>query len=293
MHGKIILESISKIMLLMLGTMARAIELPAPFTSYETTSTSDGNGTIYSWDIDEDGVSGDLYAGRVLLSALSSSVTLKFEGAPGTLKLKCTNYAGGMYSLDSRRYYAWLNNGQLVGNWYSTLGNDSYAENSLSCRFDESGEHSLVLSLSMQKQSSKYYVQGPRLTVHHLEWLPDYVDVSIAGDTVRVDGDWVRRNISSNVLFDCGYDYAAALNMIGDNGYTIIDSYVAGLTPTDSNSKLLASIHMVNDKAIITWTPNIESRTYTIYGKTNLTDKAWHSPTNEASRFFKVGVEMR
>ena len=25
----------------------------------------------------------------------------------------------------------------------------------------------------------------------------------------------------------------------------------------------------------------------------NLTDKAWHSPTNEASRFFKVGVEMR
>ena len=34
-------------------------------------------------------------------------------------------------------------------------------------------------------------------------------------------------------------------------------------------------------------------RAYTIYGKTNLTDKTWHSPTNEASRFFKVGVEMR
>ena len=27
--------------------------------------------------------------------------------------------------------------------------------------------------------------------------------------------------------------------------------------------------------------------------KTNLTDAAWHSPTNEASRFFKVVVEMR
>ena len=26
-------------------------------------------------------------------------------------------------------------------------------------------------------------------------------------------------------------------------------------------------------------------RNYTIYGKTNLTDKAWHSPTKEASRF--------
>jgi len=34
-------------------------------------------------------------------------------------------------------------------------------------------------------------------------------------------------------------------------------------------------------------------RNYTIYGKVNLTDKAWHSPTNEESRFFKVGVEMK
>ena len=29
-----------------------------------------------------------------------------------------------------------------------------------------------------------------------------------------------------------------------------------------------------------------------IYGKENLTDAAWHSPTNAADRFFKVSVEM-
>ena len=29
------------------------------------------------------------------------------------------------------------------------------------------------------------------------------------------------------------------------------------------------------------------------YGKTNLTDRAWHSPTNASSRFFRVGVELR
>ena len=290
MNDRNILGTSSKIAFLLLCAMARATELPAPFTSYATTSTSGGD----FWDIGEEGVSGDIYAGRVMLSSLSSSVTLKFDGAPGTLKLRCTNYAGDNYSLlGSSRYYAWLNNGQVVGSWYSTLDGVSYAENSLSCRFDEYGEHSLVLSLSMQKQSSKYYVQGPRLTVHHLEWLPDYVDFSVAGDTVRVDGDWIRRNISSNVLVDCRYDYAAALNTIGDNGYTIIDSYVAGLTPTNSSSKLLANIHVVNGASFITWTPNLDSRVYTIYGKTNLTDKAWHSPTNEASRFFKVGVEMR
>ena len=28
-------------------------------------------------------------------------------------------------------------------------------------------------------------------------------------------------------------------------------------------------------------------RTYTIYGKTNLTDAVWHSPNNSSSRFFK------
>jgi len=27
-----------------------------------------------------------------------------------------------------------------------------------------------------------------------------------------------------------------------------------------------------------------------IKGKTNLTDKSWHSPTNNASRFFRVKV---
>ena len=33
-------------------------------------------------------------------------------------------------------------------------------------------------------------------------------------------------------------------------------------------------------------------RIYTIWGKENLMDAAWHSPTNAADRFFKVSVEM-
>ena len=48
----------------------------------------------------------------------------------------------------------------------------------------------------------------------------------------------------------------------------------------------------------VTWSPELPPeqaalRANTIYGKTNLTDRAWHSPTNESSRFFTVGVEMR
>ena len=37
---------------------------------------------------------------------------------------------------------------------------------------------------------------------------------------------------------------------------------------------------------------NGDVRTYTVLGKTNLTDAAWVCPTNAAHRFFKVKVEM-
>ena len=59
-----------------------------------------------------------------------------------------------------------------------------------------------------------------------------------------------------------------------------------------------AKIDVVDGAPVVTWEPELPPeqtalRAYTIYGKTNLTDRAWHSPTNEASRFFKVEVQMR
>ena len=73
--------------------------------------------------------------------------------------------------------------------------------------------------------------------------------------------------------------------------------YVAGTDPTDTNSVFTATITMVDGAPVVTWSPELPPeqaafRAYTIYGKTNLTDKAWHSQTNEASRFFKVTVDM-
>ena len=74
--------------------------------------------------------------------------------------------------------------------------------------------------------------------------------------------------------------------------------YIAGTDPTDTNSVFTARVEMVDGLPVVTWEPKLSAdeearRSYTIYGKTNLTDRVWHSPTNEASRFFKVGVEMR
>ena len=46
----------------------------------------------------------------------------------------------------------------------------------------------------------------------------------------------------------------------------------------------------------VTWSPNLNTkgvvRSYTIWGKENLTDAVWQSPTNSTHRFFKVKVEL-
>jgi len=41
------------------------------------------------------------------------------------------------------------------------------------------------------------------------------------------------------------------------------------------------------------WAPNRVDRDYRVLCKTNLSDGAWHWPTNDASRFFKVEVRLK
>lgn len=72
--------------------------------------------------------------------------------------------------------------------------------------------------------------------------------------------------------------------------------YVVGTDPTNTTDFLRAVISFTNGAPLVTWSPNLntngEVRTYTVLGKTNLTDAAWQSPTNSAHRFFKVKVEL-
>lgn len=78
--------------------------------------------------------------------------------------------------------------------------------------------------------------------------------------------------------------------------YKVWECYVAGLCPTNADSKLTVFIEMRGDEPVITWRPDLNSngvtREYTIWGKTNLLDGAWYTPTNSASRFFRVEVSM-
>ena len=104
------------------------------------------------------------------------------------------------------------------------------------------------------------------------------VIVGIAQD-VKMFGSKMKKRVKSMRSYYCRVSYY-------------------GTDPADTNSVFKANIEVVDGAPVVTWEPELPPeqvalRAYTIYGKTNLTDKAWYSPTNEASRFFKVGVEMR
>ncbi len=78
----------------------------------------------------------------------------------------------------------------------------------------------------------------------------------------------------------------------GANGLPVWESYVADLNPTNSVSRFVARIAVTNDTPYISWTPDSRpKRRYFIEGKTNLADTVW-IPTNSATRFFRVKVEL-
>lgn len=86
--------------------------------------------------------------------------------------------------------------------------------------------------------------------------------------------------------------YEAIAIATGTNGRPVWESYLAGLSPTNPASAFIANISISNDFPIVIWSPDIRpDRVYTVLGKTNLTDTTW-GPTNSASRFFKVTVDM-
>lgn len=86
-------------------------------------------------------------------------------------------------------------------------------------------------------------------------------------------------------------NYEALANSVSTNGFYVWASYVAGLVPTNPTSTFKASINFTNEMRYISWTPNYPDRVYTVKGKAQLGDSTWGS-TNNASRFFKVSVEM-
>ena len=99
-----------------------------------------------------------------------------------------------------------------------------------------------------------------------------------------------------------GTDYETAGNaasgkMNWGKPSAVWEEYVAGLDPTDANSRLVANIEMRDGALYVSWTPDLNTngiiRTYKVYGSETLENGGnWQYPTNSLHRFFRVKVEM-
>ena len=127
----------------------------------------------------------------------------------------------------------------------------------------------------------------------------------VKGGAVAVPESWAANYANFTEKF--GDDFTKALMMstgkIGTGGTPMLvwQDYVAGTDPTDEKDVFTASITIVDGKATISYSPELDDdrkamRKYTIWGKASLMDANWTEVQegHEAEyNFFKVSVEMR
>ena len=139
---------------------------------------------------------------------------------------------------------------------------------------------------------------GDRAFVDRVSWTGSSVPpgtVTVGGTDVPVS--WLDEN-ATDFITAAGGDAVRAAEAQAANGENAVwECYVAGIDPTSTTNHFLAQIVVTNGSAAVTWTPDLNEggtkneRIYTVEGKTNLGDELW-GPTNAASRFFRVKVEM-
>ncbi len=131
------------------------------------------------------------------------------------------------------------------------------------------------------------------------------VVTEIAGDAVSVPETWASNFSVYTAMY--GSDFAASLlketgkTDSSGNALKVWQDYVAGTDPTDSDSVFSASIEIVDDVPVVSWSPVLPAdeaakRTYTIYGRKSIVSTSWEVvPSGHTAdyNFFKVVVEMK
>ncbi len=158
------------------------------------------------------------------------------------------------------------------------------------------GTHELRFSFALEdggrwpEDSLEIVYNGVWLT--ELE-IPDAPRPPETDTPVRVPYVWIDQY--PEILNAAGGDYEVAASSVGANGHTLWESYLAGLVPTNAQSKFLALIEMRDGKPVVTWTPDLgDERVYTVYGVRNL-GEVWQKVTASplGFRFFRVSVELK
>jgi hypothetical protein len=124
-------------------------------------------------------------------------------------------------------------------------------------------------------------------------WLDNIVwEPAMTATVVPVPYVWLDQHPSLLSHAGGSYDIAAQEDIDLD-GHTAWQEYVTGSNPTNRDSIFKAHVGPMENGIGIFWLPDLGTRRcYRVEGKTNLTDAAWHFPTNTDSRFFRVKVDM-
>ncbi len=124
-------------------------------------------------------------------------------------------------------------------------------------------------------------------------------DSSVTIDYVVINGDTLPTSwLLQNGVIDSA-DGMTEADLIGKwedlaaNGQTYHVCYVAGLDPADPDSVLSASIAMQDASPVVTWAPDLgAARTYTVEGKSAMTNAVWEGSTNSTHHFFRVNAAL-
>ena len=122
-----------------------------------------------------------------------------------------------------------------------------------------------------------------------VSWTSTYVPTETTTTPVSVPYAWLE----SHSLAESG-DYEAAAFATAANGENAVwECYVAGLDPTNPDSRLIATIRMEGDTPVVGYLPPRPEHTpaewYHVVGKADLADEEWEELA-DGQRFFKVRI---
>ena len=142
------------------------------------------------------------------------------------------------------------------------------ADSAISCR--QAGVDSLTSNLAAMMKDQVYSALIPPF------WLEQHPALlASAGNDYRVAG------MSKTGKFD-----------VYGREMSVWEDYVAGTCPTNPASRLRVFVEMKDGSPVLGWEPDLgKERVYTIWGQPDLAS-AWTTPTNSATRFFRIGVSL-